>query len=164
MAKRKIRDVTPLPVAQPKPKPKMGAPTKYDPKFCQMVIDHMSDGLSLESFAGVIDVHKGTLYDWRLAHQDFSDAVKRGVDKCRFFWEKLGIDGIHNESWEGGSKSLNSTVWKFNMQNRFSWADKSENKNTTTHKGEVTYKTDWGGTQEPTDSNSVPGDEDPADS
>jgi hypothetical protein len=71
-----------------------GRPSKYDPKYCRMVIDHMEHGLSFESFAGTIEVSRDTLYEWTKVHEEFSDAFKIGQMKCRLFWERLGINGV----------------------------------------------------------------------
>ena len=102
-----------------------GRPTKYKKEYCDELIEHMSKGLSYEAFAGAIGVCKQTLYTWEKEHEDFVDAKRRAVEACRIFWEKLGIDHILNETeYQGGSKSLNASVWIFNMKNRFLWRDR----------------------------------------
>jgi hypothetical protein len=110
-----------------------GRPSKYDSKYDQMLIDHMAQGLSFESFAGLISVNKDTLSEWVKVHEAFSVAKKEGLDKNRLFWEKLAIDHILNKSdseFQGSSssRSLNATVWIFNMKNRFpqEWRDKRD--------------------------------------
>lgn len=112
---------------------KVGRPTKYKEEYCQMLIDHMSEGLSFESFAGLIEVNVDTLHEWVKTHELFSDAKKIAFNKSLIFWERLGIDHILNisESESQGegysssrSKSLNAAVWVFNMKNRFKWRDK----------------------------------------
>lgn len=127
-----------------------GRPTDYKPEFCQMVIDHMASGLSFESFAGIVECHKSSLYEWQAKHPEFSDAVSLAFSKCKVFWESKGIDGletIHSRDKEGGSfsKSMNATIWKFNMQNRFGWADKVETKNE--NKEVKDFKVGWGDEQ-----------------
>lgn len=111
----------------------VGAPSKYKPEYCQQLIEHMAEGLSFESFAGIIEVNRDSLYEWIKVHQEFSDAKKIAVDKSLHFWEKLGLNNIINisESESQGegfgrssSRSLNSSVWIFNMKNRFGWRDK----------------------------------------
>ena len=112
---------------------KVGRPSKYDPKYNQMLVDHMASGLSFESFAGIISVDKDTLKEWAKVHEDFSASKKEAFEKNRLFWEKLAIDHILNKSdseFQGGSsaRSLNATVWIFNMKNRFpqEWRDKRD--------------------------------------
>lgn len=105
---------------------KPGQPTLYRQEYCALLVEHMSQGLSYEAFAGVVGVSRQTLYDWEHANQEFSDAKKAAVEKSRLFWEKLGIDNIINESFgnNNGSRSLNASTWIFNMKNRFGWRDK----------------------------------------
>ena len=113
-----------------------GRPTSYEERFCEMLIDHMAQGFSYESFAGLVGVSKQTIYDWEKANPEFLDSKKIGVEKSRLFWETQGIEGIYNtetfEQDENGSRSvkkaLNSSVWIFNMKNRFKdeWRDKQE--------------------------------------
>lgn len=73
-----------------------GRPTKYDPAFCEVLLDHMAGGFSFESFAGVIGVSKQTLYNWldTKEYGDFVDAKSRGEELCRLWWERLGIQGV----------------------------------------------------------------------
>lgn len=72
--------------ARPKPKakvpaslagPKIGRPSEYDPAFCDAVIAAGAQGYSLTAFAGMIGVHRDTLYAWGEVHPAFSDAMKR---------------------------------------------------------------------------------------
>ncbi len=103
-----------------------GAPTLYDPSFCD------------ESFAATIWVHRDTLYEWVKVHPDFSDAKQIGKEQSRLWWEKKGQEGLFSqseydkESGTGSSKSMNAALWIFNMKNRFSedWKDRHENHNT----------------------------------
>ena len=107
-----------------------GRPSKYKPEHCSMLIEHMASGLSFESFAAAIGVNRDSLYEWTKVHEEFSDAKKEGFDKNLLFWEKHGINGLYStseydrESGNTISKSLNATVWIFNMKNRHKWRDK----------------------------------------
>lgn len=113
MAKKKPEKlITPNPV---------GRPSKYKPEYCSLLIEHMAQGYSFESFAAVIKVNRDSLYEWEKVYSDFSDAKKEALDQCLLFWEGLGIKNIINFPEMG---SLNSAVWVFNMKNRFKWRDK----------------------------------------
>lgn len=101
----------------------MARPTKYDPKYCEMLIEHMSKGLSYECFGPSINVATSNVYEWEKKHPEFQEAKKEAFGQSRLFWEKEGIDGLWNEQ---GEKQLNNTIWIFNMKNRFGWADKKE--------------------------------------
>ena len=65
--------------------------SKYDPDYCQQLIDHMSEGLSFKSFAGKIGVNRSTLYDWVNQHDEFSNAKDIALGFCQIYWEILGI-------------------------------------------------------------------------
>jgi len=61
--------------ADPKP---VGRPTKYDPAFCDTVVEVMGQGYSFTAFCGHIGIAKDTGYNWVKEHDLFSDAVKIG--------------------------------------------------------------------------------------
>lgn len=98
-----------------------GQPTKYKTEYCEMVTKHMSEGLSFESFAGVIGVNRDTLYEWAKVHQNFSDAKTKGTAASLLFWEKLG----RQITIKGKG---NIAGWIFNMKNRFidTWKERHE--------------------------------------
>jgi hypothetical protein len=98
---------------------KVGRPSDYDPKYCEEIIEYMGQGFSKEAFAGHISVSKQTLYNWMASHKEFLDAVNRAEEKCRVFWEELGIQMVL--AGQG-----NATTWIFNMKNRFNWKDRSD--------------------------------------
>lgn len=112
---------------------KMGAPTKYDPKYCAMLIEHMSEGLSFDSFAGVVGVCGDTCYEWAKVHKEFSEAKKLGTKKALLWFEKIAnaaIMGRPRKNKKGevvfDPKGFNSTVWVFSMKNKFNWRDRQE--------------------------------------
>lgn len=90
-----------------------------------MLLDHMAQGLSFESFAGrdEVAVSKQTLYDWLEKHSEFVDAKGLGTERCRLFWEKLGIAGA-----AGRLPNYNNAAYIFNIKNRFpaEWRDRHE--------------------------------------
>lgn len=59
-----------------------------------MLINHMAQGFSFESFAATIDCHRDTLYEWRNVHEEFSDAYKRGNEKRLLLLESIGNKGM----------------------------------------------------------------------
>ena len=114
-----------------------GRPAKYRPEYCEKLIEHMTKGLSFEAFAGVLGVTKQTLYNWAEENPQFLDSKKIGTEKARLWWEAKAIDYLVNteestRDSEGNMQvkktSLNSTVWIFNMKNRFKedWRDRQE--------------------------------------
>lgn len=104
---------------------KTGRPTKYDPKYCEELINHMARGLSYESFAGFICVAISTIYKWEKEHPEFSEAKKEGQARSMYSWELSGIKGMHSKN------PFNASVWIFNMKNRFNWRDRVDNQVST---------------------------------
>lgn len=97
----------------------MPRPTKYDPRYCRMLVEHMRTGLSWESFAGVVGVESDTLRNWQDRFPEFFGARKKGEALNRLFWEKVGIDGAI-----GKIKGFNPASWIFIMKNCFGWRDR----------------------------------------
>ena len=65
-----------------------GRPTKYEPEFCEQLIELMGEGLSLTAFAGEIGVARSTINEWIGAQPEFSEAVKIGQAKRTAFLER----------------------------------------------------------------------------
>lgn len=115
-----------------KTKKKMGRPkVEFKDEYCDKLIEHMSEGMSFESFAGVIGVGRETLYKWvgkedpktsedKARHPEFKDARKIAIEQCLLYWENEGKKGM----W--GGKNFNPSVWIFNMRNRFGWRDEPQ--------------------------------------
>lgn len=110
-----------------------GRPTKFQPEYCEMLINHLKRGKSYQTFAAVVDVCIDTLYEWERNFPMFSDAKKRGWAHYQLWWEDHGQDGMYNETFKDNdgmtvSKSINSTLWIYNMKCRFpkDWRDRVE--------------------------------------
>jgi len=99
----------------------LGRPTSYKEEYCQMLIDHMAQGLSFRSFAGLIGVHFDTLYEWVKVHPSFSDAKKIGLPKGLLTYEKTIWAATH-----GKIPNFNNTAAVWFGKNVYSWADKKE--------------------------------------
>jgi hypothetical protein len=99
-----------------------GRPSKYKEEYCEMLKKHMTTGLSFESFAAVVGVCDDTLREWEKVHPLFSASKKIAFALNRMFWEQVALDGLMLPA----DKKFNSTVWIFNMKNRFRWKDLQE--------------------------------------
>jgi hypothetical protein len=100
----------------------IGRPTIFKEEYCQMLIEHMRQGYSFESFGAYpVCVTKDTLYSWLKQHPQFAYAKKLGTIECRKLWEKLGLAGA-----SGKLPGFNTAAWIFNMKNRFMWRDRVE--------------------------------------
>jgi len=91
--------------------------TLYNERYCLMLIEHMSNGFSFESFAWLTEprVKKETLHAWASVHPDFSFAKDVAYSGCLYFWESLGIMGASGET----DSKFNVTAWIYNMKCRF---------------------------------------------
>lgn len=107
-----------------------GRPTKYDPSFCETVIESGQAGKTLAGMAEDLDIDRSTLNEWMDAHEDFSRAVKRGLQKAQAWWEDQGRIATF-----GGIDGFNATSYIFQMKNRFKedWREKVE----TEHSGGI---------------------------
>lgn len=96
----------------------MGRPSSYNPDHCERVVEFLSDGYSLQAFAGEIGVSRSTVYKWMDEHEAFSDAVKIAQAKSALAWEKR----LRSLSLTGEG---NPTAIIFGLKNRASeeWRD-----------------------------------------
>lgn len=108
-------------VTRPAEKRPVGRPTKYRPEYCDAVIEHMSDGASLTSFAAEIGVARSSINEWMGVHPEFSESVNIGKAKCAAWWERLG----RNNAVTGDG---NATLVIFGLKNMAGedWRDKQE--------------------------------------
>lgn len=105
---------------------KNGRPTKFREEYCEMLIEHMSKGLSYESFSATCNTHRDTLYHWETIHPSFSDAKKEGNEKRLAFYEKLGLKGM-----TGKIEKFSAAMWIFYMKNVHKWTDRQDVQQTT---------------------------------
>lgn len=61
-------------------KPFCGIATKYDPVYCEAIIEHCNNGFSAESFSGDEYISPDTIVEWMDKHPEFKSAVK--IAKC----------------------------------------------------------------------------------
>lgn len=82
-----------------------GRPTDYDPAICPKLIEHMSKGLSFESFAPDAGVSRNALYEWAEKHQEFGDAKKLGND-LRLRWCETQMASMISGGHQGNAALL----------------------------------------------------------
>ena len=101
----------------------VGRPSKYDPAFCEAVINCGIEGMTLAEMADALDVDRATVADWREKHPAFSRAVNLGLEKAQAWWERQGRIATF-----GGYDGYNATSYIFQMKNRFreDWRDKQD--------------------------------------
>lgn len=111
----------------------IGRPTDYKPEYCEQLVQHMKSGLSFPSFAGSVGVCQETIYEWSRVHPEFLESKRRGLEACRYTWEKIGFAGV-----TGKLDGFNATTYIFTMKNRFpqEWRDRHE----IDHSGQIEVK------------------------
>jgi hypothetical protein len=87
-----------------------GRPSKYDPDYCEQIVEFCKDGASISSFAASIAVCRDTISEWATAHPEFSAAVKAAKARVAAWYDKTGRKIAEN----GGG---NATLCIFGLKN-----------------------------------------------
>lgn len=90
-----------------------GRPTKYDPSFCDRIIEYGQLGFSYAEMANAFDVVRETLTEWGKAHPDFSVALHRAKSASLAWWENEARTGLNKGS------AFNAALWAKSMSGRF---------------------------------------------
>lgn len=100
-----------------------GRPTKYDPAFCDRIIELGREGASKAEIALEFGICYQTLDNWGEANPEFFNALKMAERLSQGWWEREG-----RKATFGGVEGFNATSFIFNMKNRFKadWRDKQE--------------------------------------
>lgn len=106
-----------------------GRPSKYDPAFCEQIIEHCQDGSSLSSFAASIRVARSSLNEWAEHHPEFSEALKTAKTAVAAWYDKTARAVAAN----GGG---NAALCIFGLKNFDT--DDFRDVQETKHSGEVT--------------------------
>lgn len=103
------------------PKAKMGRPTKYDPAYCEMVVEWGRQGKSREWIGATLMVLPETMTEWAKAHPDFSDAITLAKHLELKWWEDAGQDNMT-------ATGFSASAWSRSMAARFptKWREKTQ--------------------------------------
>lgn len=82
-----------------------GAPSKYQPAYCNEVVTFCDQGYSLTAFAGEIGVCRDTISEWMAQHEEFSVACKRAKAKRAAWWERQARK-VAAEGGPGGQATM----------------------------------------------------------
>jgi hypothetical protein len=92
----------------------------YEKRYCHLLVEHMAQGYTFESFGAVVNAGKRTLYEWVTKYPEFAQSKDLGYVKALLFWEQQGKQAFLNP------RSYSPIVWIFRMKNQFSWKDVKE--------------------------------------
>ena len=110
----------------------IGGDTQYQPKFCQMLVNHRCTGKSFASFGLVAGVGIKTLKKWAEENLEFQEAIELAEVASLSYWEdKMGDQAT------GEIKGSSTTLLAI-MKNNFGdfYRDKTE----VEHKGGVVFR------------------------
>jgi transposase len=105
-----------------------GRPSKYDPAYCDEIVEFCSEGYSITAFAGKLRVSRSTITEWGDVHPEFSAAVKAAKAAASLWWEEQG----RRVAKTGGGPGT-ATMIIFNLKNTA--PDDYREKIETTHSG-----------------------------
>lgn len=89
-----------------------GAPTKYDPAFCDTVIDLGKQGKSVTQIAATLEVTRKTLYNWEEQFPEFLYALSYARELAQAWFEDKGQEGLDKPGF-------NSSLWAKQVSCRF---------------------------------------------
>ncbi len=90
-----------------------GRPSKYDPAYCERVIELGKEGASVVEMAVEIGVSRNTLETtWPEAHPEFLQALTHARECSQAWWEKTGRVGMFDNA-------INPSIWSRSMAARF---------------------------------------------
>ncbi len=99
---------------------------KYRPEFCQMLIDHMSQSKSYDSFPAAVykkyKIHIGltTMYDWEKRHQEWAEAKETAKCLSLDFMESRAAAKMSGQKIEGiNAKDIDAYVLMGMLKTRF---------------------------------------------
>ena len=94
----------------------LGRPTKYDPKYCDLVIELGKQGKSRAQMFAETGVPYSTFQAWEHGQPEFQAAMKEARALALAYWEDLA----HNHMQEApGGVRLNTGLWSRSMAARF---------------------------------------------
>jgi hypothetical protein len=104
---------------------------EIEPEWPELLVAHMSQGMSFESFAGhpKVRISRASLFNLLdpkrgdPLHLEFENAKEVGEVACLYWWEYQGQQGL----W--GGADFKPPMWIYNMKCRFreQWHDRFEN-------------------------------------
>jgi lambda repressor-like predicted transcriptional regulator len=91
----------------------MGRPSKYDPAYCDKVVELGKEGMSVVEIACQLGVARSTLEEaWTSQHPEFSEAFARAREESQSWWERAGREGLKADKF-------NAQIWSRSMAARF---------------------------------------------
>lgn len=94
--------------------------TQYKKEYCQLLIDHMSQGYSFGSFGGDIGVTRKTLYNWLKEFDEFREAKEIGYKKALKMFESRLLAKVSGQKLKNvDPKLIDTACLIFGLKTRF---------------------------------------------
>ena len=94
----------------------VGRPSKYDPAFCERVIELGKLGKSVEQIACELGLSTRVMYKWRDEHEEFMHAMEDAKEYEQNWWETIAQTHMIEEK---DCAKLNASIWSRSMAARF---------------------------------------------
>ena len=114
----------------------VGRPSKYDPAFCDAVLEMAADGKGWAHYASKFGIDRPTLYDWAAKHEEFSTALTRAKVLEQEWWEEQARSNLK-------SKEFNANLWIKSASARFrdDYTERKETQLTGANGGAIQVET-----------------------
>lgn len=94
----------------------VGRPSKYDPSYCDKVIELGKLGKSFEQMASMLDVGITTFKRWREEHEEFRTSMEDAHGHAQTWWEDQAQANLIEHK---DGKRINTGLWSRSMAARF---------------------------------------------
>ena len=94
----------------------VGRPSKYDPAFCERVIELGKLGKSVEQIACELGLSTRVMFKWRDEYEEFMHALTDSKEYSQAWWENMCQTHMIEDK---DSPKLNASLWSRSMAARF---------------------------------------------
>ena len=113
-----------------------GRPSKYNPAFCERVIELAKEGAGWAEYAADFGVDRASLYRWAEENEDFAQALTRAKVLEQAWFEREGRLNLRN-------REFNANLWGKSVSARFrdDYTERKETQLTGANGGAVQVET-----------------------
>jgi hypothetical protein len=94
----------------------VGRPSKYQPAYCDLVIQYGKLGKSFEQMASMLGVGITSMKRWREEHEEFRTALEDAQGFAQTWWEDMAQSYLVESK---DTEKLNTGLWSRSMAARF---------------------------------------------
>lgn len=94
----------------------VGRPSKYDPAYCDKVIELGKQGKSFEQMASILGVGITSFKRWREEHEEFRTSLEDAQGFAQTWWEDMAQSYLVESK---DTEKLNTGLWSRSMAARF---------------------------------------------